>query len=206
MWNFINKWLNVWAVKRIKNNPQAKDLLLEMSNGFDILHEKISKDSTLSSIGNALPDMMWAKDLEGRYIWANQRIIDRLLFSGSLENTIGRLDRDMAAERIAVIGADKHTFGIVCGNSDFVVLDTEEPERFLEFGLVTGEDMYLEVHKNVLRDINGEVIGTVGTGREITEEYLAYQAIADKLDATNVDIPSIKEEIQKLMNKYYFEA
>ena len=53
--------------KRIKNNPQAKDLLLEMSNGFDILHEKISKDSTLSAIGNALPDMMWAKDSTSIY-------------------------------------------------------------------------------------------------------------------------------------------
>lgn len=206
MSNFISDWLNKWAVNRIQTQPKAKDLLIDASNGFDVLHEKFSKDSSLAAIANALPDMLWAKDLEGKYIWANQQIIDRLLFSGSIENTIGRNDVSMAMERISVVGADKHTFGIVCGNSDLVVLDTELPERFLEFGLVTGKPMYLEVHKDVLRDKNGEVIGTVGTGREITEEFLAYQDISNKLDAADVDIKSIKEEINKLMHKYYFEA
>ena len=206
MFSFIDSWLNKCAVKRIQKNAKAKDLLIDAFDGFDIVNEKFSKDSSLTAIANALPDMLWAKDLDGKYIWANQQIIDRLLFSGSIENTIGRNDVSMATDRINVVGADKHTFGIVCGNSDLVVLDTELPERFLEFGLVTGKPMYLEVHKDVLRDKNGNVIGTVGTGREITAEFLAFQEISNKLDAKDVDIKAIKEEINKLMHKYYFEA
>jgi len=71
---------------------------------------------------------------------------------------------------------------------------------------VTGKDMYLEVHKDVLRDANGNLIGTVGTGRDITAEYLAYKDISEKLEQTDVDVKAIQDEIKKLMNKYYFEA
>jgi PAS domain-containing protein len=206
MMNFIRKWLDEWAVKRIKNRPEAKDLLISSQDGFDMEHGGFAKDTMVDTIGNALPDMMWAKDLEGKYIWANQKIIDGLLFSETLENTVGRKDVEMAKARIDAIGADKHTFGVVCGNSDYVVLDTEEPERFLEFGLVTGKEMYLEVHKDVLRNSEGEIIGTVGTGRDITEEYIAMREISNKLSDKNVDLEAVKEEIEKLMHKYYFEA
>lgn len=206
MISFFTKLLDKWSVTRVKNRPEARDLLISMQDGFDMEHGGFAKDTMLDTIGNALPDMIWAKDLDGRYIWANQKIIDELLFSETLENTIGRKDIEMATERINVIGAENHTFGIVCGNSDKVILDTEQPKRFLEFGLVTGKDLYLEVHKDVLRDANGKIIGTVGTGRDITDEYLGMKAISEKLSEKNVDIPAIKEELNKLMHKYYFEA
>jgi len=206
VFEFLSDFLDKWAVSRIKHRPKAKDLLIKSQDGFNMEYCGFARDTMVDTIGNALPDMMWAKDLEGRYIWANQKIIDGLLFSESLENTVGRLDVDMAKERIAIVGSDKHTFGTVCCNSDWVILDNEKPARFLEFGLVTGKDMYLEVHKDVLRDADGEIIGTVGTGRDITEEYLAMQAISKKLSNENVDLNSVKEEITKLMNRYYFEA
>jgi PAS domain-containing protein len=202
----ISEILDKWAVKRIKKRPNARDLLISMQDGFNMEHSGFARDTMVDTIGNALPDMMWAKDLEGRYIWANQKIIDGLLFSETLENTVGRTDVEMATERINVVGADMHTFGIVCGNSDYVVLDNEEPERFLEFGLVTGKPIYLEVHKDVLRNTEGEIIGSVGTGRDITEEYLTMKEISEKLSEKNVDLSDIKDEIDKLMHKYFFEA
>lgn len=206
MFEWIEKKLDEWAVNRIKTSPKAKDLLIVSQDGFNMEHGGFAKDTMVDTIGNALPDMMWAKDLEGKYIWANQRIIDGLLFSETLENTVGRTDVEMATARRNAIGAENHTFGIVCGNSDYVVLENEKPERFLEFGLVTGKYMYLEVHKDVLRDANDNVIGTVGTGRDITAEYLAYKDISEKLEQTDVDVKAIQDEIKKLMNKYYFEA
>jgi len=206
MIKFIGKILDKMAVSRIKKRAEARDLLISSQDGFDMEHGGFARDTMVDTIGNALPDMMWAKDLEGKYIWANQKIIDGLLFSETLENTVGRTDVDMATARINAIGAENHTFGVVCGNSDYVVLDTEEPERFLEFGLVTGKPMYLEVHKDVLRNSEGVVIGTVGTGRDITEEYLGMKEISEKLSDKDVDLEAIKEEINKLMHKYYFEA
>lgn len=201
----ISNWLDKLAVNRINNNKEARDLLIHSNNDFNIEDTKYAFNSLVESIGNALPDMMWAKDMDGKYLWANQQIIDGLLFSGTLENTLGRLDVDMAMERIAIVGAENHSFGVVCGNSDFEVLREEKPMRFLEFGMVTGKPMYLEVHKNVFKDENGNVIGTVGTGRDITAEYLGYKSINDNIEA-GANIKEIAREIKKLMDKYYFEA
>lgn len=201
----ISKFLNRWAVNRIQLNKDAKDLLIHSYDDFNIEHTKYGFNSLVESIGNAVPDMMWAKDMDGKYLWANQQIIDGLLFSGSLENTLGRTDAVMAQERIDVVGADMHTFGVVCGNSDFEILREEKPQRFLEFGLVTGKPMYLEVHKDVLRDRDGNVIGTVGTGRDITDEYFGYKEIKEKLHE-GADLEAIAEEIKKLMDKYWYEA
>lgn len=201
----FEKFLNKLAVNRIQNTPSARDLLIHSYDDFNIEHTKYGFNSLVESIGNAVPDMMWAKDMDGKYLWANQQIIDGLLFSGSLENTLGRGDVEMAMERIAVVGADMHTFGVVCGNSDLEILKTEKPERFLEFGLVTGKPLYLEVHKDVLRDKSGIVIGTVGTGRDITDEYFGYKEIKDKIE-DGADMHEIATEIKKLMDKYWFEA
>lgn len=201
----LKNLLDFLAVKWIKANTSARDLLIEKYDDFNIEHVKYGYNSLVESIGNAVPDMMWAKDLEGRYLWANQRIIDGLLFSVDLEHTLGRTDIDMATVRRLLIGAENHTFGVVCGNSDVEVIREERPMRFLEFGMVTGKPMYLEVHKNVLRDKDGVVIGTVGTGRDITEEYLGYKAISENLKSDAV-IEEAVAEITRLMDKYYFEA
>lgn len=202
----IGQILDKVAVDRIRNSNSARDLLIHSFNDFNIEQLKYGYNSLVESIGNALPDMMWAKDVEGRYLWANQKIIDSLLFSGTLDNTLGRTDFDMASKRRKIIGPENHTFGVVCGNSDIEVLRDEVPMRFLEFGLVTGKPMYLEVHKNVFRDKNGIVIGTVGTGRDITEEYLAYQDIQRKLKSGSVNISDIADDIKKIMDKFYFEV
>lgn len=203
--NKIKRFFDRLAVTWIKSNISARDLLIDRYDDFNIEHVKYGLNSLVESIGNAVPDMMWAKDLEGRYLWANQQIIDNLLFSGDVENTLGRNDVDMATVRRNVIGAENHTFGVVCGNSDVEVIRYEKPMRFLEFGMVTGKPMYLEVHKNVLRDKKGVVIGTVGTGRDITAEYLGYKSITEKLK-DKPELVKVYEEINKLMDKYYFEA
>jgi flagellar biosynthesis/type III secretory pathway ATPase len=39
----------------------------------------------------------------------------------------------------------------------------------LESGKVKGEMLYLEVYKNVIRDLDGNIIGVCGTGRDLTE-------------------------------------
>ena len=106
----------------------------------------------LKSIINSLPDMLWAKSIDGTYIYANKSIIDKLLFSSTLENTIDRKDAEMASVRRKAVGNENHTFGEICGNSDYVILDSLKPERFLEFGKVDGKDLYLEVHKDILKD------------------------------------------------------
>lgn len=182
-------------------------------NWFDKLILKIAKSRgldaekelvLLKSIINSLPDMLWAKSVDGSYIYANKSIIERLLFSESLEKTVNKRDLELALAQKERVGDENHTFGSVCGNSDFVILENEKSERFLEFGKVNGEDLYLEVHKDILKDENDHIIGTVGTGRDITEDYKNLTNLKDNID--NMTKEEIKKELERIIHIHWYEG
>ena len=125
----------------------------------------------LNLLTQHLPDMLWAKDLDGRYIYANKAICDGLLMAKDIKEPIGKGDVFFALrEREA--HKDKpnwHTFGELCFNSDQVVIDNNKAMKFEEYGNVKGKLLYLEVYKAPFYDKDGNIIGTVGAGRDITE-------------------------------------
>lgn len=125
----------------------------------------------LHSVAETLPAMMWCKDVDGRYVYANMAIKKGLLFE---MNPVGKTDVEMAARAKMYFGEDNHTFGEKCRNSDKVVIDTRKAERFLESGKVQGKMLYLEVFKAPWY-VNGELRGVVGTGRDMTEYVEAYR-------------------------------
>ena len=145
--------------------------LEELIKAFTNMDEKLEQQMFLEQVDKALhysvPDMFWVKDLEGRYIKANDAIRKKLLFC---EDPIGRDDRSIAQDIVDRIGEDNHTFGAICGNSDLEVLRQELPMKFNEDGIVNGSYIMLQVHKNVVRDTMGNVIAVVGVGRDITYE------------------------------------
>lgn len=125
----------------------------------------------LHSVAETLPDMMWCKDVDGKYVYANGAIKKGLLFD---MNPVGKTDAEMATKAKEYFGEENHTFGEKCRNSDKVVLDTRRAERFLESGKVEGKMLYLEVFKAPWI-VNGELRGVVGTGRVMTEYVEAYR-------------------------------
>ena len=145
--------------------------LEELIKAFTNMDEKLEQQMFLEQVNKALhysvPDMFWVKDLEGRYIKANDAIRKKLLFC---EDPIGKNDRELASDIIGRVGTDNHTFGAICGNSDLEVIRQETPMKFNEDGIVNGEYMMFQVHKNVVRDAKGNVIAVVGVGRDITYE------------------------------------
>ena len=137
-----------------------------------LLTEELAKyKGMLHGIAETLPDMMWCKDLEGKYIYANMAIKKGLLFE---MNPIGKTDVEMALRAKSVFGNENHTFGEKCRNSDTVVLFNERPARFLESGKIEGKMVYLEVFKAPWY-INGVLSGVVGTGRDMTECVEAFR-------------------------------
>ena len=118
-----------------------------------------------------LPDMLWVKDLNGTYLYANKAICDGLLMAKNIEEPIGKGDVFFALrEREAHSDKpDWHTFGELCFNSDQVVIDNDKAMKFEEYGNVKGKLLYLEVYKAPFYDKDGNTIGTVGAGRDITE-------------------------------------
>ena len=138
---------------------------------FDLKDLKEHNSGLLDLLTQHLPDMLWVKDLNGNYLYTNKAICDGLLMAKDTQEPIGKGDVFFALrEREA--HSDKpnwHTFGELCFNSDQVVIDTDKAMKFEEYGNVKGELLYLEVYKAPFYDKDGKTLGTVGTGRDITE-------------------------------------
>ena len=129
----------------------------------------------LNSISDAIPDMIWAKDEEGRYMYANLTVRQNLLL---MDNPIGMTDLEIAKINISKYG-DGYSFGQMCAISDDETARRGHQMRFLEHGKVKGRVLYLEVFKNVMRDKSGRTIGTCGSGRDMTEYVRAYRDESD---------------------------
>ena len=127
------------------------------------LREKIKLSRLL--IDN-VPDMVWAKDIDDRYIFANRVFCDQLLKCSTPEEAEGKKDT-FFADRERAKGYE-HTFGEFCDNSDAIVKKSKKHERFLESGLVRGKELILEVSKRPVTNDQDELIGTVGCGRDVT--------------------------------------
>ncbi len=137
------------------------------------MNSTLQTDNFLKLISKHLPDMLWAKDLEGRYLYANDSICKNLLMA-TPDEVIGQVDVFFATRERNKHPQNKqwHTFGELCFNSDYVVLENMKPMRFEEYGNIKGELVYLDVNKAPLHDEEGNLIGTIGSGRDITAQVL----------------------------------
>lgn len=169
--------------------------------------EKEAYKNLVTTIGDTIPDMMWAKDLEGKYIYVNHKILKSLFYNSHYKQVIGKTDFQITKLCKEKVGSDNHTFGEICANSDKIVLETNKKGRFLEWGLINGKDLYLEVYKAPLVDRDGNVVGTVGTGRDVTDWYLGLRDSILQSDICNKGcmnewILSVLKEL----DKYKFEG
>lgn len=131
-----------------------------------LLKELCKKDVIISAMIEKLPDMLWFKDADGKYVYANKAIRENLLLD---ENPEGKTDLELSYAAKQEYGDREHTFGEVCGDSDKDVLENEyESKRYVESGKVKGKMLHLEVNKSIVK-VDGEIIGVVGSGRDITE-------------------------------------
>jgi PAS domain S-box-containing protein len=181
---------------------------------FEITDLKEHNSELLKLLTQHLPDMLWVKDLNGIYLYANQSICDGLLMAKDTEEAIGKNDvffalreREAHSDKL-----DWHTFGELCFNSDQVVIDNNKAMKFEEYGNVKGELLYLEVYKAPFYDKDGKIIGTVGAGRDITklkkiqldlEESLKILDLQrEQLKSFNEELEKrVKEEIEKQQNQ-----
>lgn len=181
--NFNSCPIDIYFNSLDKSMQQVLDRCIKIEHQLEeeikILSAEVDNyKGMLNSIAEALPDMFWYKDLEGKYLYTNNAINTGLLFD---YNPIGKNDTELAANAKAKFGEDNHTFGEICGNSDLVVIEkaklgtfTKDDGRFLESGKIKGEMVYLEVFKAPFY-VNGELKGVVGTGRDMTEYVLAFR-------------------------------
>lgn len=113
-----------------------------------------------------VPDVIWPKDLDGRYLFANRAMSEHLLGARDTEEPVGRTDLFFAQRERATRPDDPtwHTFGDECRDTDLVTLEQGTTCVFEESGTVKGEHRVLDVHKSPFFDELGRVVGTVAIG------------------------------------------
>ena len=92
----------------------------------------LQTNNFLKLISAHLPDMLWAKDVAGNYLFANQAICKNLLMAKDTNEPIGKSDIFFALRERAnhPENSQWHTFGELCQNSDELVLQAMKPMRF----------------------------------------------------------------------------
>lgn len=160
--------------KLIHNLEEVKTSIKNIDEKLDdeidsIEWELAFNKGLLNTLAESIPDMLWLKGADGKYLYANSRIREQLLFC----NPLGKDDIECAVNAKAKFGNENHTFGEICGNSDKIIIETMKPHRFMESGKIKGKMTYLEVHKAPFI-VNGIFIGVCGTARDMTPYVEGY--------------------------------
>lgn len=142
-----------------------------------------------------VPDMIWAKDLNKNYLFTNQAMCKNLLNANHSDEPVGKNDLYFAMRQRSKQpdNPNWHTFGEICQDSDSVVMQSKKSERFDEYGNVKGEFLFLDVYKAPFWDEAGEMIGTVGCGRDVTRE----RQIRDEREQLISELKKKNEELER---------
>ncbi|NHZ72137.1 MAG: GAF domain-containing protein [Aquificales bacterium] len=166
---------------------QAEQVLRESEERYRNLY------SMIRLMADNMPDLLWAKDMQRRFVFVNKAICEKLLNACDTDEPIRKTDMFFAnRERQAHPDQpDWHSFGELCRDSDGVVMANRQPKRFDEFGNIKGEFMFLDVYKAPFWDQQGEMIGTVGCGRIVTREK---EIEKERLQATETIRRRVQEQ------------
>ena len=123
------------------------------------------EDSTrlLNSVMRGTSDIVFVKDLQGRYIFANPAAdkVARVSEGGA----IGKTDEELLG--------GKNNFA----SDDAQVLNSSEPVVSISHAILDGQNHIFQSIKSQYRDEHGQVIGLLGISRDITQVHTAAQQL-----------------------------
>src|ERR687894_139846 len=136
---------------------------LSTQNGLDDVN-------LLRTLIDALPEQVYVKDTEGCYVLNNLAHV-RALGAASPEQIAGKSDVDFYPEELAErYRADE----LVVLDSGRPLIDKEEPSVDGE-----GDERWHSTTKVPLRNGDGEIVGLVGTTRDVTDQKEAQEALKE---------------------------
>lgn len=127
--------------------------------------------SWLEAMINHVPDYIYAKDLNGRFLFANNAVVRNNGLS-SVDEIIGLTDFDLHGPELAAPIAEIEQRVIASGIADL---------GYEERALKGGQDRWLMMSRVPLKDSEGQIVGVVGASRDITarkasERLMSVQA------------------------------
>lgn len=156
-----------------------------------------------------MPDMLWAKDLDKRYIFVNKAICDGLLKAVNTEEPIGKtMEFFLVREQNKnPQDPDWYNFGKHSRNTDDFIMETAEAGVFDDFGTIEGKFCYMDVRKAPIMDVEGKMVGIVGSARDVTlqkkteSELITAKERAEESDRLkSAFLANVSHEIRTPMN------
>jgi len=151
---------------------EAKDLLeVRVKKRTEELQEsnaELAVERTLlRTVIDVLPDSIYVKDSKGRFLVCNDTCA-RVTGGTSAAELIGKTDRDFHMPELAATFRNEE-LGVLKGEAMF--------NREIPFPQADGSRRILVSTKVPLRDGDGNIVGIVGTSRDITASKLAEEAL-----------------------------
>ncbi len=157
------------VAERTADLKEAISRLVMEINERQSAQEALARErNLLRTLIDSMPNLIFAKDTEGRFILKNETDA-RLMGASSPDETIGKTDFDYYPSDVA------QRFK---ANDDYV-LSTGKPLLNREESIVDaqGNERWYVTSKIPLRDSQGRIIGLVGMGHDITRRKQAEEAL-----------------------------
>lgn len=159
------RWVQV--IKVPLRNETDDEVIGTIGIFWDITEKKqieislAEERNLLRTLIDNLPDYIYVKDQESRFLVANLALA-RMLGASSPDRLVGKTDKDFFPEEQAnkFLADEQEIFDT--GRS---IIDTEECAT--DF---TGIDHWVQTSKMPLKNISGETIGLVGIGHDLTRQ------------------------------------
>lgn len=180
----IEKRLQKKAGKNIKD---IYNLLTYRQKFEKILKEKTLQEKELDHSANlvetlvqTIPDLIWLKDTEGRYLKCNSVYED--YFGYKEERILGKTDRDLMDNKLAQ----------VYRKIELQLMETKQTHKEVELMTFSesGYKGWFEITKTLMYNNDGVIIGILGIGRDITEQ----KKIIDELEKHQNNLEELVSE------------
>jgi diguanylate cyclase (GGDEF)-like protein/PAS domain S-box-containing protein len=148
----------------------------------------------LENMINQIPDYIYAKDLEGRFLFANQAVVTNNGLS-QLKDLVGRTDFEFLSRHVAQIATDVERR----------VAETGQPHFGGEELAFRGDgERWLMITRVPLRDVSGTIVGIVGVSRDITaqksaERRMRAQSGLLEMIARGMPLTDFLEELARMI-------
>lgn len=148
------------------SSAKARHQLTSDSVGGD--HHSQFEETLLRALIDRVPDYLFIKDIESRFVIANPAVAEDLGLG--VQDLIGKSDFDLHPRELA-----ENYF-----SDEQAVVASGQPIIDIEEFVVTasGQRKWLATSKLPLRDSSGKITGIVGVCRDVTERKRAEEALA----------------------------
>ena len=145
-----------------------RDEVGAVARGFNAMLDALAyKRSLLRTLVETLPDMVWMKDVEGRYLLCNPSL--ERVFGRPEAEVLGKTDHELLAADFADHLRLHDRRAIAAGqpvrNEEWVSLADD------------GRRVFLETVKAPIYNAEGQLLGVVGIARDYTERLLAAEQL-----------------------------